>query len=232
MKWTLKIFLLFSLVSCAFFTRNPKDRTFEFLTGKGVEAASPEQFEKALARTTYMAGGNYQISAFPYTESYLKSLAKNHTHTRGLTPIESQKYLKSLQEKFSEGKTCFKFRYEVLRFNQSAELKNWQIILLDKTNQEFPLTWRNGDLEKAPVMTRVLRSGDNLEQWLGDGVACTNAEPHLNSGFGLKVKPSYVQFPFDSTAEIYWEFPEIKIVNGKEVQVEKKKKAFKSYRGW
>ncbi|GEM_PF-2071829 len=235
MTWTqraLSILLPLSLTSCAFFSPNPEDNTYQYLTGEGVESASPDQFEKALTRATDMAGGNYTVSAYPYTESYLKSLSNHQAHIRGFNPIEAQKYLESLQVKFNKGRTCFNFRYEVLRFNQSSELKNWQIILLDKTGLEYPLTWDKEDLKKAPVMTRVLRSGDNLEQWLGDGVACTTAEPQLNSGFGLKVKPSYVQFPFDATAKIYWEFPEIKIVDGKEVKVEGKKKSFKPYRGW
>jgi hypothetical protein len=81
-------------------------------------------------------------------------------------------------------------------------------------------------------MTRKIRSGDRLEQWLGDGVACTYAKPQLNKGFGLKIKPNFVQFPFDSTAKLFWEFPEIKIVDGEEVKVEKKKRSYKSYRGW
>lgn len=229
---TLTLLLTIGLSSCAFFKPIPDDQTYQYITGKNVENASPSQFEKALTRSRSMAGGNYIVKAFPFTDSYLEALVRQQSRQRGLTSIEENKVLKKLKSEYTKDKTCFQFRYEVLRYDQSSRLENWKLSLLDSKDEEFPLTWQESDLERAPVMTRVLRSGDKLEQWLGDGVACTFAKVKLNSGFGLKVQPNYVQFPFDSVAKIYWEFPEIKVINGKEVKVEKQKKSYKSYRGW
>ncbi|MCR9205458.1 MAG: hypothetical protein NXH75_12825, partial [Halobacteriovoraceae bacterium] len=171
--------------------------------------------------------------AFPYTSSYVRSIANQQAQLRGLSQSEKNQILAHLEKKFTERATCFNFKYSVLRFNQVAQLKDWKITLLDKLGNEYPLKWRNGDLEKSPIMTEVQQSGDLLEKWLGDGVACTDAKPVLNSGFGLKVRPQYVQFPFDSYGDLYWDFPEIKVVDGEEVEVFKgKKKNYKSYRGW
>lgn len=220
------------LTGCAYFTPAPDDQTFQYITGKNVDNATPNQFEKALTRSRSMAGGNYIVKAFPYTDSYLKAIVRHQSRQRGLTAMEENKVLKKLEAEYTKDKTCFQFRYEVLRYDQSSRLENWKLSLLDSKDEEYPLTWQEADLERAPIMTRVLRSGDKLEQWLGDGVACTYAKVKLNSGFGLKVQPNYVQFPFDSVAKIYWEFPEIKIIDGKEVKVEKKKKSYKAYRGW
>lgn len=218
--------------SCAFFAPAETDLTYKYLKGEGVEEAKPQEFEKVLSREMYMAGGNYHIVAFPYTNSYVESLAREQAHLKGFSPSERDRILHHLKEAFTERRTCFNFKYGVLRFNQVAKLKDWRVTLLDKDGQEFPLKWKEKDLEKAPVMTRVNRSGDNLEKWLGDGVACTDAQPRLNKGFGLKVRPQYVQFPFDSYADLYWDFPEIKIVNGEEVEVKKKARNYKGYRGW
>ncbi len=232
LKSSLPLVCLIATSSCAFFGPKPEDRTLEFITGKGVEKATPSEFEKVLTRSSSMSGGNYIVSAFPYTDSYLKAVARHQRQHRGLTPLEEKQVLEKLQKQYTENKTCFQFRYEVLRYDQSSRLENWKLSLINSKDEEFPLTWQEEDLERPPVMTRVMRSGDRLEQWLGDGVACTFAKTKLNSGFGLKVRPNYVQFPFDSIAKIYWEFPEIKVVDGKEVKVEKKKKSYKAYRGW
>lgn len=221
------------LSGCAFFSSKDSDLTYKYLKGEGVETAKPSEFEKVLSREMYMAGGNYHIVAFPYTSSYVKSLALEQASLKGLSAEETKKIQEFLEDKFTSERTCFNFRYSVLRFNQVAQLKDWRITLLDKKGDEYPLKWKKVDLEKSPVMTRVRQSGDHLEKWLGDGVACTEAQPILNSGFGLKVRPQYVQFPFDSYGDLYWEFPEIKMVDGQEVEVQTgKKRNFKTYRGW
>lgn len=221
------------LSNCALFSSKDTDLTYKYLKGEGVESAKPAEFEKVLSREMYMAGGNYHIVAFPYTNSYIRALANEQAQLKGLSKAEKKQILDHLSKKFTERNTCFNFKYSVLRFNQVAQLKDWKITLLDKLGQEYPLKWKNGDLEKSPIMTQVQQSGDRLEKWLGDGVACTEAKPVLNSGFGLKVRPMYVQFPFDSYGDLYWDFPEIKMVDGEEVEVFKgKKKNYKSYRGW
>lgn len=229
--YTLPLILLLTS-SCAFFSPAPEDQTFRYLTGQGLKSPTPKEFEKALSREREMAGGNYFVKAYPFTEAYLKAKAREQAEIRGLNALQEQKVLDNMREKFTKDKTCFHFNYEVLLHQASSRLEHWKLNLIDETDQEYPLEWKKEDLNRSPVLTRKIRSGDRLEQWLGDGVACTYARPKLNKGFGLKIRPNYVQFPFDKTAELFWEFPEIKVVDGKEVKVEKKKRSYKSYRGW
>lgn len=231
-QFTLLLSSVVLISSCAFFSPAPEDQTYRYLTGEGLSEAKPKEFEKALSRERNMAGGNYLVKAYPFTEAYLVAKAREQANLRGLNAIEEQKVLDALREKYTADKTCFHFNYEVLLHDKSSRLEHWKLNLIDDKDQEYPLEWNSDDLKRSPIMTRKIRSGDKLEQWLGDGVACTYAKPSLNKGFGLKITPNFVQFPFDKTAKLFWEFPEIKIVEGKEVKVEKKKRSYKSYRGW
>lgn len=231
-QWPKALIIIPLVTSCALFSPKEEDHTFHYLKGDVPPETTPSEFEKVLARSTSMAGGNYQISAFPYTEGLVKALAKDHANTHGLTESDYDKLKSYLNEQLIEAKTCVHFQYEVLLHEKASKLNDWQLFLVDKNNQEYPLQWNEADLERPPVLTRVTRSGDYLEKWLGEGTACTDAKIDFISGTAVKAQPAYVQFPFDASTKIYWEYPEFKVIDGKEIKIEDRKRNYKSYRAW
>jgi hypothetical protein len=232
MKTLILFFSISLLSSCSFFSPNPKDRTYSYLTGKGLKNPTTDEIKTALLRNSSMSGGNYQFNAFPYTYTLIDAMVRETTQLRGLTKDQQQTLKDSLEEKYLLDKTCFNFSYEVTRFEQSSRLQDWSLAIVDKEDQEFATQWSDEDLKKKPVVSKRNVAGDKLNKWLSSGVACTQASPKLASGFGIKVTPKFVQFPFDKSAKLFWEFPEIKIVDGQAQEVEGKKKSFRSYRGW
>lgn len=224
--------LSFLTSGCALFSSSGPDRTYTYLTGKGLKNPSSMEVMDALTRDSSMSGGNYQIKAYPYTYTLIEAMVREAAEQRGLNPEQQKSLKENLTKKFLAQKTCFHFNYQVLRFNKSSQLKNWKLAILDKKDQEYPTDWNGDDLKVSAVKTKKVVAGDRLDQWLGEGTACTSATPALKSGFGIKVTPDFVQFPFDKSAKIYWEFPEIRIVDGEEEVVEDKKKSYRSYRGW
>jgi len=233
MKFPFIIFTILPLLSsCALFSPNEPDETYRYLTGQGLENPKTVDIKNALMRDLSMAGGNYSLKAYPYTRTLVEAMSREKADLLGLPPKHIERYAKQMEKDFIDDKVCFYFEYEVLRFEKASRLENFKLALLDKEDQSYPLQFIEEDLGKQPGLSKVLRSGDRLPKWFGSGIACTKANPSLNKGFGLKVEPTFVQFPFDKMASMYWEFPEIKIVDGKEVKIHKKKKNYKSYRGW
>jgi len=229
-------FLLFVSIlllnSCALFSPNSKDKTYSYLTGVGLNNPMPEQVKKALTRASSMSGGNYQFKAYPYTYTLVDSMVREAAAQRGLNEKQQMDLRNRLEKKYLADRTCFHFSYEVLRFAESSRLQDWKLSIVDVSEQEFPAQWLEEDQLKKPVRTKKIVAGDKLDKWLSDGAACTEASPKLSSGFGIKVTPKFVQFPFDKTAKVYWEFPEIKMIDGQAQEVEGKKKNFRTYRGW
>lgn len=224
------LILPFFVLSCGTSSTKIPDTTYKFINNekmdKLINSVSPAEVEKVLSREIYMAGGNYHISAFPYTHSYIEALSNEQARLKGLNSKEKEKFSRHLNQSLVKNKLCFNFKYSVLRFNQVSRLKSWKIFFFDNAGNEYPLSWKQDSMEKAPIVTFVQQSGDKLEKWLGDGVACTTANITLSSGFSLKVIPQYVQFPFDSYAQLYWDYSEGEQAPGK------KQRGFKSYRGY
>ncbi len=232
---TLILAALFFLSSCSFFSSHKsQDRTYSYLTGKGLVNPTTQEIKQALVRESSMAGGNYQISAYPYTHTLIEAMVREAAQQRGLNSEQQKEMKTSLENLYLIDKTCFHFAYEVLRFKLSSRLENWKLFVVDKAEQEYTTTWNAPDLVKAPILSRKIVSGDKLEKWQSSGVACTPATLKLTSGFSVKVAPEFVQFPFPKSVRVYWDFPEIEIVDGQaqEVPTEKKKRNHRSYRGW
>lgn len=179
----------------------------KYLTAKSQDRFPAQEFEEALSREVYLAGGNYHIVAFPYTEAYLKAMVMELTEEKALSKKESSKILNRLKNNFVVNKTCFKFRYSVLRFNEVGQLKDWQVTLFNIKGLKAELTWQSQP--KRDPSFADSKNYDPLnelhDKWLGDGIACLSRKLNLTESFGLKVKPQYVQFPFDSHGDLYWE---------------------------
>ncbi|MEC7277730.1 MAG: hypothetical protein VXV96_15520 [Bdellovibrionota bacterium] len=226
------LFLLTLLSGCALFSPNKDDHTYLYLNDMAPASTSSDQYKSALSRDLSMAGGFYEVSAFPVVVGYVKAQAREQSSLRGLSQKQHQQILSKLKEEFIDDKLCFTVSYQALRFDKVSHLKNWKVFFQNPKGESIPLSWHKEDLNKEPIKGKVMKSGDNLDSWSGSGTACTTLKTELSNGFALKVMPDYVQFPFDSTAEVYWEFPEMVEKEGKKVWKEEKKKSFKGYRGW
>ena len=231
MKALYSILIISFLSSCSFFQSKKPDDTFLYLRGE--KKADAETYEKKLTRSTTMGGGFYSIAARPITSSYLKAVNQKLADRRGLTNDEKQYAQTKANENFLHNKTCFHFEYEVVRFEEASQLKNWKIFYVDKNGGDILLTWKESDLNTPAVRSKSYRAGERHNTWLGKGSACASFTTDFKSGFALKVKPDFVQFPFSSETLITWDFPE-KVIDyqGKEVWTEDRRKTHKGYRGW
>lgn len=201
---SINLFSLILFVACSHSENHSKGT--ELLKASPKERISTETFEKALSREVYLAGGNYHIIAFPYTQNYIHSLVEEKVEKKSLKPKEKKETLERLKDRYSEEKTCFKFRYSVLRFNEVGQLKDWQVTFVNEEGEKASLNWESNP-KRDPSFAE---SDDPLafhhDKWLGDGVACSTQKLDLNKSFRLKVKPQYVQFPFDSHGDLNWQF--------------------------
>ena len=115
---TLTLFLTFSVVFSLFLTggcshsdKSKKYDALKYLTADKNQRIPAQEFEEALSREVYLAGGNYHIVAFPYTNAYLSSLVNERAKAKGFSDKDKKETLKRLKERFISKKTCFKFRY-------------------------------------------------------------------------------------------------------------------------
>ncbi len=225
------------LTSCAFFQSKPFDETALYLSGQKPEA-SVEEYEKNLTRNTSMGGGYYQITAKPLVKPLIIKRFEQTASLRGFSPKEKEKALAKINESFLVDKTCFEFQYEAVRFSQVANLSNWELSFINANGDTLPLKWQKEDLKRPSVKSKTYKAGLSQPTWLGQGIACGNFQTDFKSGFALKVKPAFVQFPFSSNTLLSWEFPErIKIKDSETGRIEekweeKKKRSYKRYRGW
>lgn len=228
---------LLLLCSCAFFQERAHDETYLYLKGDKPEA-SVEEYEKSLTRKASMGGGYYQVEARPMIAPYLKKKLEQRASLRGFNGKEKAEALKKLEATYLSDKTCFEFTYEATRFDQVAQLKNWSLSYVEPKGDTYPLEWLQNDLKKSSIKGETNKGGIELPTWLGSGVACGHFKTAFDSGFALKVKPEYVQFPFDSYTLLSWDFPKkIQVKNDETGKVEekwedKKAKSYKRYRGW
>lgn len=195
----------FFLKACSSADKFQHYDALKYLTAKTSDRYPAQEFEEALSREVYLAGGNYHIVAFPYTHAYLTSLVEEQAKLKGLSSIEKKETLKRLTENYITKKTCFKFRYAVLRFNEVGQLKDWQVTYFNNQSINEALTWESNP-KRDPSFADSNNPLDDLhEKWLGDGIACTSKSLDLTQSFGLKVRPQYVQFPFDSYGDLFWD---------------------------
>lgn len=232
-KLTYIIFpLLFT--SCALFRPTPVDRTYVFISGRGIKSdTTSEEIINHIGRSMNMSGGNYTVKAYPITRELLKAQTLELARQRGLSDEEIQKIELNHEQEFLLRKTCFNVSYAALNHVANANLIDWKIHFIDANNDEYPMLWRAEDLKRMPVVTKVQRQEGNLDQYLNQGIICTDNQFNLEKGFGLKVTPKFVQWPFPATENLLWEFDYIEVNDkGEEVEVKKTKQNYQPYRGW
>jgi len=222
------------LSSCAFFRPKGEDRTYFYLTGKDITSESTsEQVVNVIGRSMTMAGGNYEVQAYPITRSLLQVEARELARSRGLTEEQVEKVTLTHEQEFLAQKTCFNISFAVVNFEQTSELEDWKIHFIDAGQDEYPMLWRSEDLKRRSVRTKIQRQEGNLDRWLGHGIVCTDSPFPLEKGFGLKITPKYVQWPFPASQKLRWEFDYLEINDlGEEVEVKKLKQDYQPYRGW
>lgn len=221
--------------SCALFTNGKKELSDRYLTGLGLSNdVKSEAIKEHLTRELTMGGGNYTISAYPYSEALIEAMVRETSSIRGLSESAQKSLRKELQTNYGPGKSCFQFDIGVRRFLQLAHLKEWQIEVIDGGEMMSKLSWRESDLER-PVMV------SNFNDFQGphplhqlSGVACSEVPLNLKDGFTLYITPSFMNFPFPKSGEIVYSFAnyavseEGEVIKVKEAEEAKKK----SYRGW
>ena len=131
--------------------------------------------------------------------------------------------------KYFNNKTCLRFIYSVVHFEKASQLKDWNIQFITHKGITFSMTWQS---DHTLFKTSVFKGGLELDQWIGEGVACVDVAFDLTKEFGVQVKVAYVQFPFDDQARYYWEFDRIKMIDGNKVIIPSSKRKYQRYRGW
>ncbi|GAB4020580.1 MAG: hypothetical protein Fur0010_23200 [Bdellovibrio sp.] len=220
--------------SCAYFAPAPQDRTYFYLTGKDVKPeTTSDEIIKNIGRGISMAGGNYKVEAYPVTRELLLAQTRELARQRGFTQEEIDKINLTHEQEYLLQKTCFNFSYAVTNVEQTAYPQDWKIHFIDHGNDEYPMLWTEADLKKLPVKTKLMRQEGNLDRWLHQGILCTDQNFDLSKGFGLRITPKFVQWPFPASEKLLWEFDYI-VVNeqGEEEMVKTQKQNYQPYRGW
>lgn len=222
------------LSSCAFFRPKGEDRTYYYLTGKDINPeTTSEQVVKVLGRGMTMAGGNYDVQIYPITRQLLEVEARELARSRGLTDEQIEKVNLTHEQEFLVQKNCFNVSFAVINFEQASELNDWKLHFIDAGLDEYPMLWRQEDLKRRSVRTKIQRQEGNLDRWLGHGIACTDNHFPLEKGFGLRITPKFVQWPFPASQKLLWEFDYLETnEQGEEVLVKKVKQDYQPYRGW
>jgi hypothetical protein len=237
----LLIILLLSFSSCSYFAptapKKTDDITYFYLTGKKrpneiSNTPATKDIRKNLEENMTMAGGNYEVSILPLSRPYLRAQWQERIQERGLNKVDQERMWNEFEKEYLQAKTCFELNYSVLRWEKVSNLKDWKLEMIDHHKTSHPMNWKKTDLKKMPARTKVQRSGDNLDKWLNDGHACVDTKVPLDKGFSVKVTPSFVQFPFDSSSTLHWRFATYVQKDGKEIKVQKKQESFQGYRGW
>jgi len=240
------ISILILLTSCTHSPLNEK-LVSTYLTQIPENLPGHYEMKSVLNKNISMAGGDYLVSATPFTKAYVHAMASDLTDERHLTTADSKKLLTHLKEKFLTDKVCFQIETSVLKFEKAAKLSDWKLFFVTKNNTEYPLKW----IKVNPSIKRnKQRSGDKLISWLSDGTVCSVNKVGFYDSFFLKVKATYSPFPFSTTALLHWPiFKEYRKTKnlllpaknqvGKEIKESKKEEnekkyrdSYKSYRGW
>ncbi|MBK24193.1 MAG: hypothetical protein CME70_09355 [Halobacteriovorax sp.] len=237
MRTLFAILSLLTLSSCSFFLPKQKviDYSEAYITGIGTEGLTSDRIKDNLSRKSSMAGGNYQILAFPISKAYVQALAKEVIAGKNLTRKQSLRFKDNLNKKFINDKVCVDTILTIKEFERVNSLDQWRITLVDSNNIAYKLDWlKEGEFGFFPgPITSVRQSYHGKEKfWTLMGKACAVADVRMQEGFTLIFRPSFVQWPFDDEEKVEWTFDHTKVVDGKEVKVKKKERKKEGYRGW
>jgi hypothetical protein len=224
------ILSLILLSSCASQLKK-EELTSKYINSVPERLPSHYEIKSILSRDISMAGGDYQVVAYPYTKALIKAMVNDLTHERGLTESDTKKLTKTLEKSYLNNKVCFHVDSSVLRFEKAAELKNWKIKVIDNNKKEYPLTWLNS---KTPIKTQKRKAGDKLIAWLNEATACSDQKVSLNDSFYLEVAATYAPFPFSTSSMLYWQVYTAEEINDPKIMEKKKENdpRYKGYRGW
>lgn len=233
---TFLVITVYALSSCALFQKEDySDVMYDYLkpTEGRAESLSSHQIKKVLSKETAMAGGNYQLSITPIPNRLVKAYYQEMTFKNGLNEREQEKLWKDLTREYLDNKTCLHFEYQVVHHQKVKNLDAWKVSIKDHAGQDYPVTWKKKPIFSRPAAAKLKRDGKVLDQWIYEGTGCADTNIPLEKEFGVKVTPSYVQWPFPSSKDFWWEFDHIvKTKDGIEEKVEKKKRTYQKYRGY
>jgi hypothetical protein len=226
------LFAFILLISCSTFKEKAPDQTGHYIELDDDKSVHHYDIKKTLSRSKIMAGGDYSVTAYPFTKSLVTAMANDLTFERGLSEKNRKKLLSSLTDLYLKDKTCFHVNTAVLRFEKASQLKDWKAMMIDAREKKVALTWG----EFHPQIKRYQRrSSDKLIKWLNEAVACSKFPVAFKSPFTLKLTASYAPFPFSVESDLHWEYesgadsePDSKIVP----KAKKKSRTKKGYRGW
>lgn len=216
--------LLLSLVSCSLL-QEKKDPLNQYIQSSVEEiAASTPEVEEALTQYGSMGAGTYKAKATLLTPVLLEMKEKEKPFSEAVT----QKNIAEAKKKFTENKTCLKISLRVITQSKYAYFEEWsaKVFIEQSVNEklEFPLVWTEESLTAKPQTKLASAFHGKTEHYSNEGVACTEKPIPLNKGFTLKLLPSFIQWPFDGTLDLSWNFvdPGAKPL----------KKIKETYRGW
>lgn len=231
------------LSSCAFF--QPTDKTQEqfihYIDAKDFSAAQLEEIAESLSRKTSMGGGIYRLTFTPYTDAYLQAYINSEAELKSLSEKDAKKLKETLHERYLNGKSCFRFDYEIAKIDRVTNPESWKLTAISPLGEDSdPLKYKLSALPpltgteypKAKSFTYIGSIREPV--WFSHADFCTayNDKINFHRDFALDIQVSYVPFPFDRDSEVTWHYPVYEIVNGEKVEVKEKKKSFKGYRGW
>lgn len=227
-KYFILIFILLS--SCAT-SLNKDEVSSRYIVGVPEKLPSHYKIKSLISREISMAGGDYKVVAYPYTKALVKAMVNDLSHERGLTSTDTQKLTKTLENSYLNNKVCFHVDSSVVRFEKTAELKDWKIKLIDKNKTEYPLTWVKSE---KPIKIQKRKAGDKLIAWLNEATACSDQKIPLKNSFYLEVAATYAPFPFSASSILFWQVYTPKDISDPKVMEEKKTSdpRYKTYRGW
>lgn len=224
------------LSSCSAFGPRVIDYSDSYVTGLGSEALTSEEIKINLSRSISMAGGNYKISVYPITISYINSLSRETSEVKGLRKKTSKQFKKKLYKRFLDNKVCLNLEILVTEFKEVSKLESWKLSLIDSNNIAYALAWlpESRSFSGLPATVTSMRSSyhGKEEIWSMVGQACAKAEVTMKKGFKVIFTPSFVQWPFPDEVTEEWSFNYTEIIKGKEVFRKKKERKVEGYRGW
>jgi hypothetical protein len=203
-----------------------------YISGNGFNREDLSEIKKHLSRKVSMGGGIYRIKVYPMTAPLIEAMADDHVAALSLTDMRKEKLKENLFAQYLDKKTCFQFEYEVARIEKSSKLEDWKLEIYDHNKRNFSTQWTEQSLKEIPAKSFTYIGSIKEPVWYGKGVSCSDQNIDLTQDFSIKVVTDFAPFPFSTEADLNWQYPVYKMVEGKEVEVKEESENYKGYRGW
>jgi len=119
--------------------------------------------------------------------------------------------------------TCFLILLKVKSDEKYASFNEWTGKVILK-NTEYPLLWTEEALKTPPQKKTASTYFGKTNHYMNQGIACVNMGLALEDEITLKLSPSFIQWPFDETLKLSWDF--------KSLTKKTPPKIKEKYRGW